>query len=102
MSHVSATTYEGLNRTLAALAGAITSARYGDGNGGIIPVNALPALLVEVETLVATIEDLKASRLSSLEILTQAASRRAKRARPSWDALAGWEEMEVDDGQYSE
>ena len=27
---------------------------------------------------------------------------RAKRARPSWDALAGWEEMEVDDGQYSE
>ena len=27
---------------------------------------------------------------------------RAKRARPSWDALAGWEELEVDDGQYSE
>jgi hypothetical protein len=86
MSHVSATTYEGLNRALAALAGVITSARYGDGNGGIIPVDAMPELLVEVETFMATIENLKTPRIY-----------RERRARPPWDALAGQQEDDLEE-----
>ena len=61
MRDMSANIYEELNRAIAALGSTISTVRYGDNRGGIVPVSAMPealALIADAASIITYFDGL--------------------------------------------